>query len=107
MFHQQTRSIIYCVNLDGWTVDFLAARRKGFEGRFNSRMSVGPIETLGHYGSDIGLKEMMLDKQISWFINKDFRLAILKTSMAIRLEKVIDFTNYQLQVVEPAEMTRR
>jgi len=50
---------IDCVNLDGWTVDFLAGRREGFAGGFNSRMGVGPIETLGKYGQEIGLKEMM------------------------------------------------
>lgn len=50
---------IDCVNLDGWSVDFLAARRAGFEGGFNSRMGVGPIETLMTYGMEIGLKEMM------------------------------------------------
>jgi hypothetical protein len=41
---------IDCVNLDGWTMDFLAARREGFADGFNSRMGVGPIETLGKYG---------------------------------------------------------
>lgn len=48
-----------CVNLDGWTMDFLAARRQGFADGFNSRMGVGPIETLGAYGAEIGLREMM------------------------------------------------
>lgn len=50
---------IDCVNLDGWTMDFLAGRREGFAGGFNSRMGVGPIETLGKYGKEIGIKEMM------------------------------------------------
>lgn len=48
-----------CVNLDGWTCDFLAARRAGFAGGFNSRMGVGPIETLGKFGRERGLTEMM------------------------------------------------
>ena len=48
-----------CVNLDGWTMDFLSARREGFAGGFNSRMGVGPIETLGAYGVETGLKEML------------------------------------------------
>ncbi|MBS1665407.1 MAG: DUF3863 domain-containing protein [Bacteroidetes bacterium] len=50
---------IDCVNLDGWTCDFLAARRAGFAGGFNSRMGVGPIETLGKHGQKVGLEEMM------------------------------------------------
>ena len=44
---QSPADLIDCVNLDGWTMDFLAARRAGFDGGFNSRMGVGPIETLG------------------------------------------------------------
>ena len=56
---QGAGDFIDCVNLDGWTVDFLAARRAGFTDGFNSRMGVGPIETLGKYGSEVGLKEML------------------------------------------------
>src|SRR5690606_5316066 len=40
-------------------MDFLSARRPGREGGFNSRMGVAPIETLGKYGSKIGLEEIM------------------------------------------------
>ena len=40
-------------------MDFLAGRREGFAEGFNSRMGVGPIETLGKYGNEIGLNEMM------------------------------------------------
>ncbi len=50
---------IDCVNLDGWTVDFLAARREGFAAGFNSRMGVGPIETLGAFGPEVGLAQML------------------------------------------------
>jgi hypothetical protein len=50
---------IDCVNLDGWTIDFLAGRRAGFADGFNSRMGVGPIETIGAYGKLTGLTEMM------------------------------------------------
>jgi hypothetical protein len=50
---------IDCVNLDGWSIDFLAGRREGFAKGFNSRMGVGPIETLDKYGQEIGLKEML------------------------------------------------
>ena len=50
---------IDCVCLDGWTCDFLAARRNGFDGGFNSRMGVGPIETVGDLGQAAGRREMM------------------------------------------------
>ena len=47
------------VCLDGWTCDFLTARREGFEGGFNSRVGVGPIETVQNFGREVGRKEMM------------------------------------------------
>jgi alpha-mannosidase len=56
---QDEHDFIDCVNLDGWTLDFLAARREGFSDGFNSRMGVGPIETLGKYSQEVGLKEML------------------------------------------------
>ena len=56
---QSSEDFIDCVNLDGWSVDFLAGRREGFADGFNSRMGVGPIETLGNHGQETGLKEMM------------------------------------------------
>lgn len=56
---QGKADFIDCVNLDGWTMDFLAARREGFKDGFNSRMGVGPIETLGAYGKLTGLTEML------------------------------------------------
>ena len=52
-------SFINCVNLDGWTMDFLAARRQGFAGGFNSRMGVGPIETVFAHDPEKGLREMV------------------------------------------------
>ena len=180
-----------CVNLDGWTTDFLAARREGFKDGFNSRMGVGPIETLSKYGLDLGLKEMLhttaihfdrgfelngfawvtncwevslpidvtgltnwlseikkrwpdvkfitqgefgliwrkhyrdnsfnyrfeeigsgiggsdADKEIRWFMNKGFRLALLSDLNKDNTETVIDFTRYDLPAKEPSEMTRR
>ncbi len=188
---QNKNDFIDCVNLDGWTVDFLAGRRQGFAEGFNSRMGVGPIETLGRYGNEVGLKEMMhataihFDKgyelngfawvtncweislpydpallkdwlaairkrwpgvklitqgefgllwrahyksnsfnyrfvergsgiggsdannEISWFMNKDFRLALLKDWKKNTPEKVIDFTRYDVPAKEPAAMTRK
>ena len=56
---QGKQDFIDCVCLDGWTCDFLAARREGFQGGFNSRMGVGPIETVGNLGTTVGRKEML------------------------------------------------
>lgn len=56
---QLPADFIDCVCLDGWTCDFLAARRNGFEGGFNSRMGVGPIETVQDLGIEAGRKEMI------------------------------------------------
>jgi hypothetical protein len=58
---QGPADFIDCVCLDGWTCDFLAARREGFHGGFNSRMGVGPIETVGNrkLGTVGGRKEML------------------------------------------------
>ncbi|MGA8939963.1 MAG: DUF3863 domain-containing protein [Acidobacteriaceae bacterium] len=56
---QSPSDFIDCVCLDGWTCDFLSARRNGFQGGFNSRMGVGPIETVQDLGITIGRKEMM------------------------------------------------
>lgn len=50
---------IDCVNLDGWTCDFLCARRFGFEGGANSRLGVGPIEAYGNLGKERGMEEAM------------------------------------------------
>ena len=56
---QGTADFVDCVCLDGWTCDFLAARRDGFQGGFNSRLGVGPIETVVKLGVEPGRKEMM------------------------------------------------
>ncbi len=56
---QGAADFIDCVCLDGWTCDFLTARREGFQGGFNSRMGVGPIETVGNLGAEAGRREMM------------------------------------------------
>jgi len=56
---QGKADFIDCVCLDGWTCDFLNARREGFQGGFNSRQGVGPIETVGDLGVTVGRKEMM------------------------------------------------
>ncbi len=181
---------IDCVNLDGWTMDFLAARREGFADNFNSRMGVGPIETLRKYGKETGVAEMMhttanhfdrgfelngfawvtncwevslpidvagltswlseikkrwpdvkfitqgefgliwreqykindfnyrfeeqgsgiggsdADKEIRWFMNEKFRLALLR-DMKSNTEMVIDFTRYDMKVEEPESGSTR
>ena len=56
---QGKADFVDCVCLDGWTCDFLAARRDGFQGGFNSRLGVGPIETVGNLGTTVGRREMM------------------------------------------------
>lgn len=195
---QDSTDQIDCVNLDGWTCDFLTARRAGFENGFNSRLGVGPIETVIRYGAEKGIKEMMAttavhfddgynlnkfgwvtnicelglveahkiyhypypgvvlpgisgwlagirirwpdakavtvgefglawrkqfknndsinyrfvqrgsgfpgsepEMEIRWFMNKDFRLALLRDWKANTPEKLIDFTRYDLKAMEP------
>jgi hypothetical protein len=56
---QRSADFIDVVCLDGWTCDFLAARRPGFAGGFNSRQSLGPIETFMNLGSETGLKAQL------------------------------------------------
>jgi hypothetical protein len=187
---QNKKDFIDCVNLDGWTMDFLAARREGFAEGFNSRMGVGPIENIGKYGSKIGLEGMMhttaihfnkgfelngfswvtngwelslpynvsdltqwlreikkswpdvkfitqgefgliwrkhyekndfdyrfiaqgsgiggsdIDKEIRWYMNDKFRLALLR-DLKTNHEKVIDFTNYTQKAEEPVSGSTR
>ena len=52
---QGKSDFIDCVNLDGWTCDFLSARKFGG----NSRTGVGPIETYRRMGLENGLKESL------------------------------------------------
>jgi hypothetical protein len=200
---QEKKDLIDCVNLDGWTVDFLAARIPGGRTvngeRWRSRQGVGPIETLLDMGTERGTKAMLAttashfddgftrngfawvtcgwemglvearkiygyggkngmeglhlwlteirkrwpdaklitqgefgllwraqfknndkldyrfvyrgcgirasesDKEISWYMNKDFRLAILRDWQTNAPGNVIDFTRYDLPVSEPAD----
>jgi hypothetical protein len=196
---QGREDLIDCVNLDGWTCDFLTARRAGQEGGARSRSGVGPIETLLAHGTEKGLEEMLAttaahfddgfernsfawvtciwelvlvegrriygyggrngmdglerwlseirrrwpearcithgefgllwrkqfkdnasldyrfvqrgtgfpgserDKRIRWFMNKDFRLALLGDWGREDSEKVIDFTRYDSRAQEPPD----
>ena len=60
---QGKEDFIDCVNLDGWTVDFLNARfprARIIDGvRCGSRQGVGPIETVIRLGTEKGTKEML------------------------------------------------
>ena len=202
---QGSEDLIDCVNLDGWTVDFLCARyaaSRMIHGiRCGSRQGVGPIETLLRMGTEQGTKAMLattaahFDKgfelnnfawvtsiwelclvegrkiygykgrngidglviwlseirrrwpeakcithgefgmlwrehfknndnlnyrfvqrgsgiggsdaemEIRWFMNKDFRLALLRNWQDNSPEKLIDFTRYDLTAREPADPT--
>jgi hypothetical protein len=58
---QSAADLIDCVNLDGWTCDFLAARRQGqnWAASQRSRMGVGPIETIEWFGPEVGLAQIV------------------------------------------------
>ena len=65
---QGPEDFIDCVNLDGWTMDFICARRSGASGhgigQFNSRRGVGPIETYQGWGLELGQQEVMHTESI-------------------------------------------
>lgn len=60
---QGKADFVDCVNLDGWTCDFICARRSGSIGHdihgYNSRRGVGPIETYKGWGIDLGNLEVL------------------------------------------------
>ncbi|MCP4046196.1 MAG: DUF3863 domain-containing protein [Gammaproteobacteria bacterium] len=200
---QGKADFIDCVNLDGWTIDFLNAiypAHRMIDGiRCGSRQGVGPIETVIRLGTETGTREMIAttaahfdkgfelnnfawvtcnwemslvearkiynykglngldglviwfremrrrwpsavcvtqgelgtlwrqhfknnddinyrfvqrgsgicgsdpDLEIRWFMNKDFRLALMRNWKTDAPEKVIDFTRYDLIAEEPAD----
>jgi hypothetical protein len=65
---QGAADFIDCVNLDGWTMDFICARRSGSLGQkitgYNSRRGVGPLETYVGWGLDLGHREVMHTQSI-------------------------------------------
>lgn len=75
---QGKSDFIDCVNLDGWSVDFLCALQSGnvwgttpFNGAA-SRRGVGPIESYGDWGLDIGHHSVMHTQAIHF--DKGFEL---------------------------------
>lgn len=58
---QSPADFIDVVNLDGWTCDFITVRREGLNWgkNQNSRLGVGPIETIGWFGPEVGLAQMV------------------------------------------------
>jgi hypothetical protein len=60
---QGKSDFIDCVNLDGWTMDFICAKNSGATGHeiegYNSRRGVGPIETYKGWGLDLGNREVL------------------------------------------------
>ena len=65
---QEPPDFIDCVNLDGWTMDFICARKSGALDHkitgYNSRRGVGPIETYVGWGLDLGHREVMHTQSI-------------------------------------------
>jgi hypothetical protein len=54
-------------------------------------------------GTGIGGSDQ--DKEINWYMNQNFRLALLK-DLNNRSEKVIDFTRYDIPAKEPQNISR-
>ncbi len=73
---QGKNDFIDCVNLDGWTMDFICARQSGSNGHeitgYNSRRGVGPIETYKGWGLELGQREVMHTQSIHF--DKGFEL---------------------------------
>lgn len=65
---QGRKDFVDCVNLDGWTMDFICARQSGQSGHsitdYNSRRGVGPIETYKGLGLELGHLEVMHTQSI-------------------------------------------
>lgn len=51
----------------------------------------------------LGIGSSWGDEEIRWFMNKEFRLALLRNWHKNTPEKVIDFTRYDLKATEPAD----
>lgn len=189
---QGSVDFIDCVCLDGWSCDLLSARHNGLGPGYNSRMGLGPIETINNLGQERGRKEMLdvtaiyfdtgfalnqfgwttaiwevslpeslnegltwwlqrarerwpgtrcvtegefglawreqyrdnshlnyrfvergtrapgseTNLEIRWFMNREFRLALLRDWEQKSPEMVIDFTRYDLPAKEPAGLQR-
>jgi len=73
---QGKEDFIDCVNLDGWTMDFVTARKNGVvwegPGAYNSRLGMGPIETYGRLGFEPGHEQYMHTQAVHF--NRGFEL---------------------------------
>jgi len=82
---------------------------------FNSVVRVNQIETSRDVTNDdinyrfvqrgSGICGSDPDLEIRWFMNKDFRLALMRNWKTGEPEKVIDFTRYDLEAEEPPDPT--
>ncbi len=52
-----------------------------------------------------GIADSYNNLEIKWFMNKEFRLALLRDWHVNSSEKVIDFTRYDLRAEEPKDAT--
>jgi hypothetical protein len=70
---QGAGDFIDCLNCDGWTVDFHFARRVGCADRHaNSRIGIGPIETLGNLGVEEGMRELKATTEAHYGLSHAF-----------------------------------
>lgn len=56
---QSREEQIDCVCFDGWTVDLVSATRYGLSKTHNSRLGLGPIETVMRFGPEEGIREQL------------------------------------------------
>ena len=57
---QNLKEQIDCVCLDGWTVDLVSATQDGLSETHNSRLGLGPIETVMKFGPEEGIREQLV-----------------------------------------------
>jgi hypothetical protein len=101
---QNAQDFIDCVCLDGWTCDFLSARRSGFTGGYNSRTGLGPFETVGRWGAEVGLKEQIFTAALHF--DEGFQRNGFAWVTAI-WEASISESSYKTLVPYGAEVRRR
>ncbi len=99
--------------IDGLTLWLTAIRKKWPDAKLITQGEFGELWR-AHYKSNAevnyrfvhrgcGIRASEADQEIRWFMNQDFRLALLKNWKENSPEKVIDFTRYDLTPPEPAD----